>query len=251
MQNFEVASKCLLYGASAKLGIYKYEPPVPQHLAGEVEALKTLIVKIQHDCEQFGIYADQFVEDEPVYLFEKIHGTQGVFIQHSDGTQQVSSKGLFKKDLCVKESDHNTYWRAAKNSAIFSVLNDIFPRQEIIAFGEVIPVQSGYNYGLNPSKPEILVFRIIVNGKEIPFEELQKLSNKIKYVPLVKQDLFNGERILKIGKKLKHSILDENQIAEGIVVSPQFPRQASDGTPLYLKVISDKYAKVEDEEAIS
>lgn len=234
---------------SEKLGIYKYEPPIPQHLAGEVEVLKTLFSKTQHDCEQFGIYADQFVEGELVYLFEKIHGTQGVFIQHSDGTYQVSSKGLFKRDLCLKESDSNTYWRAAKNSGIFSYLSDIFPEQEVIAFGEVIPVQSGYNYGLDPNKPEIFVFRIIVNGKEIPYEE--KLSNKIRWVPLLKKDIFDRDRILKVGKKLQHSVLDENQIAEGIVVSPQYPRRASDGIPLYLKIISDKYAKVEDDEAIS
>ncbi|MGL5942287.1 MAG: RNA ligase (ATP) [Waterburya sp.] len=236
---------------SEKLGIYKYEPPIPQHLAGEVEVLKTLSSKIQHDCEQFGIYADQFVEGEPVYLFEKIHGTQGVFIQHSDGTQQVSSKGLFKRDLCLKESDSNTYWRAAKNSGIFSYLSYIFQEKEVIAFGEVIPVQGEYNYGLDPNKPEILVFRIIVDGKEIPYEELEQLSIKIKWVPLLKRDIFNRDCILKVGKKLQHSVLDENQIAEGIVVSPQYPRRASDGIPLYLKIISDKYAKVEDDEAIS
>ncbi|MGL5076984.1 MAG: RNA ligase (ATP) [Waterburya sp.] len=251
---------------SEKLGIYKYEPPIPQHLAGEVEVLKTLSSKIQHDCEQFGIYADQFVEGEPVYLFEKIHGTQGVFIHHSDGTQQVSSKGLFKRDLCLKESDTNTYWRAAKNSGIFSYLSSIFQEKEVIAFGEVIPVQGGYNYGLDSNKPEIFVFRIIVNGKEIPYEEeaarscwfptksdcrLEELSTKIRWVPLLKKDMFNRDRILKVGKKLQHSVLDENQIAEGIVVSPQYPRRASDGIPLYLKIISDKYAKVEDDEAIS
>jgi RNA ligase (TIGR02306 family) len=243
---------------SEQLGIYKYEPPIPQHLAGEVEVLKTLSSKIQHDCEQFSIYADQFVEGELVYLFEKIHGTQGVFIQHSDGTQQVSSKGLFKRDLCLKESDNNTYWRAAKNSGIFSYLSYIFSEQEAmptaseaIAFGEVIPVQGEYNYGLDPNKPEILVFRITVNGKEIPYDELEKLSTKIKWVPLLSREMFNRDRILKVGKKLQHSVLDQNQIAEGIVVSPQYPRRASDGIPLYLKIISDKYAKVEDDEAIS
>ncbi|MGL5793056.1 MAG: hypothetical protein ACRC06_01380, partial [Waterburya sp.] len=119
------------------------------------------------------------------------------------------------------------------------------------AFGEVIPVQSGYNYGLDYNKPEIFVFRIIVNGNEIPYEELEQLSIKIKWVPLLKRDIFNRDRILKVGKKLQHSVLDKNQIAEGIVVSPQYPRRASDGIPLYLKIISDKYAKVEDDEAIS
>lgn len=128
-------------------------------------------------------------------------------------------------------------------------MSRIFPEQEVIAFGEVIPVQGGYNYGLDPNKPEILVFRIIVNGKEIPYEE--KLAAQIRWVPLLKKDVFDRDRILKVGKKLQHSALDQNQIAEGIVVSPQSPRRASDGTSLYLKVISDKYAKIEDDEAIS
>lgn len=237
-----------------QLGITKYEPPIPQHLAGEVEPLKDfLVLKINHDVEQFAIYADQFTEGEPVNIFEKLHGSQVVIVRHDDSSYQISSKGLYKKGLCLKESDNNTYWRAVKNSQIFEVLDDFYPSGTVQAFGEVVPVQPGFNYGCDKNSPEVFLFRLVVDNTELAYAELpQKLFYRLKWCPsIAKDEPFSLRRINKLGKKLGTSCLDNNQIAEGIVISPIVPRRAKDGSSLYLKVIGDRYAKVEDDEAIA
>jgi hypothetical protein len=77
--------------------------------------------------------------------------------------------------------------------------------------------------------------------------------------------VFDRTTLTDKGKKLKYSCLDNEQIPEGIVISPAVPRHAEedvgarrprsfivrDGTALYLKIISDRYAKIEDDEAIN
>ena len=236
---------------SSKLNITKYEPPIPQHLAGEVEVLKDLnIEQVNHDVEQFGIYTDNF-EGKLVNVFEKIHGSQVVLIRHKSGERQVSSKGLYKKGLCLQKSKDNTYWQAVENSRLFNLLDKYFPGVTVQAFGEVVPIQKGFNYGCD--RPTIFLFRLVVGKKELAFSKIDiKFLKEAQWCPLIEKNvLFDKMKLLKLGKKLKHSVLNSNTVAEGIVISPVIPFYTSNMTNQYLKIISDRYAKVEDPDAIS
>jgi RNA ligase (TIGR02306 family) len=235
---------------SEKLGIVKYEPPIPVHLAGDVKPLNTFFYALKHDCEQFGIYADEFKPGETVYVFEKLHGTQCVILKDKDDDFQISSKGLFAKNLGLKPSDSNTYWKACRESFLLDLLVHLYPNIPVQVFGEVIPVQKGFNYKIDSNHPTIKVFRLVIEGVEVAYNDVPEVL-KAYWVPLIEQTSFNQNNLLRLGKKLKASKLDPNQIAEGIVVSPEFPRRALDDTPLYLKIISDRYAKVEDEDALA
>jgi RNA ligase (TIGR02306 family) len=235
---------------SNELNIKKYEPPIPSNLSGITIRLKDLSYYRRHDCEQFSLYADEFLLDERVFLTEKIHGSQCVFIKHLDNSIQLSSKGLFKNNVCLKETKENTYWQAVHNDNLINKIQTYFPDEEVLVFGEVVPIQKGFNYGATKLKPTLYIFRIIVNGEELSLEDILMSFPDIQTVPLLSIRLFNKEDIIKFGKELKQSDLDTH-IAEGIVVSPSIPRKAKDGTDLYLKIVSNKYAKVEDIEALS
>lgn len=219
----------------------------------QVEFLRPLRSEIKHDCFEFSTYADSFVTNEPVNVFEKIHGTQIVIIFHKDCTLQISSKGLFQKGLCLKESKNNFYWKAFSSSKIEEFILQFLIGKEVILFGEAIPIQKGFNYDLDSNKPTVLLFRMILEGKEIPFNILDLVYPELSklWVPLLESVSFDKEVLIKLGRNLKSSLLDLNQIAEGIVISPIVPRQANDGSYLFLKVISNSYAQVEDPEAIS
>jgi RNA ligase (TIGR02306 family) len=55
------------------LGIIKYEPPIPTHLAGKVSPFDMQHIG-SHDCEQFAVYTKDLINGERVVISEKLHG---------------------------------------------------------------------------------------------------------------------------------------------------------------------------------
>ena len=127
------------------LGITKYEAPIPACLAGDLDRLEGLWG--QHDVEQYGIYAGEFNDDEYVDVSEKLHGSQMICCMNADRQMFISSKGVISRGQCLKECVHNTYWRAARNCDVESLLNMLMNSHEgckyAQVFGEVLPVQGG------------------------------------------------------------------------------------------------------------
>ena len=95
------------------LGIRKYEPPVPTHMAGEVTALFGRVVP--YDIENLKKYPDLLQPGEPVAITEKIHGTFCEFgnipgLGHPEligGDSFAASKGLGAKGLVFKDNPAN------------------------------------------------------------------------------------------------------------------------------------------------
>lgn len=104
---------------SSLIGVTKWEPEIPTHLAGQIYNSGT-DVTILFDVENYKKFPDSLVDGETVYMTEKLHGTCcGVgFIdptieRHPDafdvkGTQvTVFSKGNGGKGLCFKSNEAN------------------------------------------------------------------------------------------------------------------------------------------------
>lgn len=235
---------------SEKLGIVKYEPPIPANLAGITTLMLDFPFLMRHDVEQFRIYAEEFITGEPVRVWEKIHGSQVIYLRNKEGEIAVTSKGIIRHGLTIKESSDNTYWMAAQNLKIFELLESLFCHNDVQLFGEVVPVQKGYHYGF--SKPHALFFKVAVDGSILPYEEVPE-EIKANWVPLLYEGAFEIEKIVPLCEKLKSETVSGRQlhIAEGGVIVPVQPRRTKEGFDLQLKVISKAYAKVEDEEAIS
>jgi RNA ligase (TIGR02306 family) len=121
------------------LGIHKYEPPIPVHLAGKVRAQTNLLPWIE--IENIKKYPSMFSPGEPVYATEKIHGTccLTTYVRET-GEFLVSSKGMAKQGLCLEEEPGNTYWRAVRAAGVEEVLKSIADRwnaSRVALFGEV------------------------------------------------------------------------------------------------------------------
>lgn len=96
------------------MGITKYEPPIPVHMAGEVLNLFGTIKAF--DFESIQTVPDLFSPGEAVHVTEKLHGT---FCQigwvpglgnaecFADGNVYVASKGLGNKGLAFKDNEAN------------------------------------------------------------------------------------------------------------------------------------------------
>lgn len=237
---------------SAVFGITKYVPEIPMHLSGEVEPIADRVLYGQHDCEQFGVYADQFQEGEDVVITEKLHGSQAIlYWDTATDYQFVTSKGFLGKGLCLTKSDKNAYWRAAEK--IWPLVLDSFAAEidafvagcKVQVFGELVPCQ-GANWSYGFTEPTIRVFDVRVNLVSVPFDELESVWKPV-WVPLVVWGAYNADmaRRYREGNELVSG--KELHIREGVVVRPYIDRRASDGTRLVLKLINPKYKETGEE----
>jgi len=251
------------------LGITKYEPPIPAQLAGKVKSFDMPFIG-HHDCEHAGVYVNELIDGERVVITSKIHGSQFILAHNLDtGDTIVSSKGQLKKGLVLEQSDDNLYWQSAKNDDLVNKIKSNWKSGVIQLFGEVIPVQSGYSYG--QSKPTARLFDIRYNGVSIPYDMVPD-SFKSLWVPVVFDgllELIKKEVVIysdpeKGIHKTKFDYLlpkffqqlaevkerisgKELHWEEGLVIRPYIDRNAHDGTPLRLKLISKYYTETGEE----
>jgi len=251
------------------LGIIKYEPPIPTHLAGKVSPFDMQHIG-SHDCEQFAVYTKDLINGERVVISEKLHGSQFI-LAHEIETEKtiVSSKGMLKSGLSLQEEGTNTYWIAAKNCDVISRIRQSFDSGVVQVFGEVIPVQKGFSYG--QSKPVVKLFDVRVNGVSIPYdmvpENLLELwvpvvfdgsLNLIESEVVIYTDPERGIHKTKVNKSLPQDVIDMCKglelvsgqglhIREGVVLRPYLDRDSTDGTKLRLKIINPSYKESGEE----
>lgn len=164
---------------SGLLGIEKYSPPIPAHLAGEVANMFGHTAK--YDFERIESVPDMFELGEGVTFTEKLHGTFcGVSyipgLNHPEmfgpnGDFLVHSKGLGAQGLAFKNVPNNAsnmYVRVLQkliDDGLETTLKDVIPHIKTVRiFGEIFGqgVQD-LHYGL--SKPEFRVFDIQINDE--------------------------------------------------------------------------------------
>lgn len=233
---------------SDTLGITEYMPIIPTHLAGDMVHQKLAFVK--HDCEHFRLFEDEFEPDEIVCVTEKIHGIQlNLTVTTYEGSvlnAEVTSKGLGKRAFVIKEDPDNLYWRCVHQDNLLEKIGTVYPNHLVQIIGEAIPCQKGFTYGLTTLKPRVLIYKIIVNGVQVPFWDVYNAVDDACFslwntVPL----LYYGEfKDLKIEEHLSSDSEYQGTIREGVVISPAIPRLSKDGKcDLYLKLITDAYMK--------
>ncbi|MDF2577547.1 MAG: hypothetical protein K0S74_1031 [Chlamydiales bacterium] len=230
---------------SERLGITKYEPPIPSDLMGAVAPIINAPHFHDHDVMQLGAYQDQFQIGERVIVSEKLHGSQiSCYISPSVENPIITSKGLAKRGLQLLEGSENIYWKTVHNTKLFELVKQIWPNKHVHVFAEVIPCQKGYNYG--QIEATLRIFRTIVEGESIPYDQIP-LQLKALWVPIVFDGPFqlNEVRILAEGKELVSG--QSLHIREGIVIRPYIDRRADDGSWLMCKIINSKYKESGDE----
>ncbi|MTJ93611.1 MAG: RNA ligase (ATP) [Desulfovibrio sp.] len=127
------------------LGVVKYEPPIPAHMAGEVANLFGHPLK--YDIENFKAFPDVLVDGEEVEMTEKTHGTfTGVAVVPGLGHPEmvagdgiVYSKGMGAKGLVFKDNEANAgnlYMQAAKAVDLHDAIRRVFPGKTVHVLGE-------------------------------------------------------------------------------------------------------------------
>ena len=214
---------------SEKLGIVKYEPPVPVQLAGQVKGnFPSLVSKTEEERVQNIRGLEKYL-DEVFVETEKLHGTSVSFVLNENGEMEVCSR-----NLSLKEDENNLYWKLAKKNDALSMLNSVRNYYEatgvsvksVAIQGEGVGqgVQKGWEYGIQI--PEFFLFTIQVNGVKIAEEDFQYISTTldVKSVPQVRratlrQLVGDAENISSaLLKRVEgRSLIDGKTIREGSV----------------------------------
>ncbi len=225
------------------LGVTKYEPPIPVHLAGDVKGMfpsflrKTDEERIQNIPQILEEYKDEYV-----YITEKLDGTSATYY-YKDG-----EFGACSRTLDLKEDKKNLYWKVARDYDLESKLKSL---GNFCIQGEIIgPGIQGNPYKLN--KPQFYAFNVFDINKQsfLSFFDYVKILYDLNLisVPILYQGKLlrkfanNIDNILKKAEGL--SELNLNIQREGIVIRGMRERNDVLNTScgrLSFKVINNKY----------
>lgn len=195
---------------SEKLGIIKYEPPVPAQLAGQVKGnFPSLVSKTEEERVQNIRGLEKYL-DEVFVETEKLHGTSVSFVLNEDGEMEVCSR-----NLSLKEDENNLYWKLAKKNDALSMLKSVRNYYEatgvsvksVAIQGEGVGqgVQKGWEYGIQI--PKFFLFTIQVNGVKIAEEDFQYIITTldVKSVPQVRRATLR--QLVGDAENISHALL--------------------------------------------
>lgn len=224
------------------LGITKWEPPIPVHMAGEVASVAEAALK--YDFERWESVPDIFAPDELVVATEKLHGTCCI-IQYFPGMDHpemfpdhagyrsitVSSKGRGSQGLVFKNNEANAnnlyvqalrtlldeYDLAARMHSMSKVDGGTHP---VAILGEIFGkgVQD-LHYG--STKPMFRMFDMRIGNTWQCNDSLTYWSLEIPRVPVLYRGPFDLAAIeaVRDGK----TATSGDNIREGVVVTSMIP----------------------------
>lgn len=242
------------------LGIFKYEPPIPASMRGEVWAAG------QDKCLKFDIqniqkYPDIFQEGEEVSVTEKLHGTWCCygFWQREDttGIKIVASKGLSAKGLAFKINEKNInsnlYLQTLERTRdkdgfdvlerLINYVHDIGITVPVYILGEVFGTGvQDLNYG--EPKPAFRLFDVYIGyptqGHYLDDYQKKMLAANI-HADMV-PNLYEGPFSMKKMEELRDGQdFSGSNIREGIVIVPTRERHDCDIGRVQLKFVSPDY----------
>lgn len=249
------------------LGVTKYEPPVPQHMAGDCFGAGDIFY--HYDIDSIDKYPDVLKENEEVYVTEKIHGTQTriqftlekydnsneCFVREVNGHKlyiYIASKGLGDQGICFKSvssNDNNVYVMAFNDyfkdyqlEFIWNLLSSQEDVHKITFFGETFGNTQDLHYGVKPNEHNLLnFFDVALDNKFMDYIPFTRLISELclPRVPELYVGPYTRDKIKELtdGK----SVYDINQIREGCVIKPTHERYDMELGRVILKSVSQDY----------
>lgn len=216
-----------------RLGIVKYEPPIPAELSGKVKGgfpsflRKTDEERVQNLVKEYGEY--RLTSAHQFYMTEKLDGSSATFYMNQ------GEFGVCSRNLELLETEGNTFWKVARELDLENKLKD---KGNICLQGELI----GEGIQGNPYKIKgqtVYFFNGFDIDKQTKFginkflillDEMGLTSVPILDVAMLLPDTVTGMLELAEGK----SRLNDKTEREGVVV------RSLDNT-ISFKAISNKF----------
>lgn len=178
--------------------------------------------------------------EEHVVVTEKIHGSNARYVFESGvfgGKMYAGSRKLWKRQ-------GNSIWRQAMkdNPDIEKFCRD-FPGYTL--YGEVVPTQDGFNYGVDSEKAEVFFFDLRTpEGEWVPYLDVVDAvwlgKYNLKFAPVIFQGRFiSPETIVRLADG--ETLTPGKHIREGIVVRVQPEKEIRGLGRAQVKIISNQY----------
>lgn len=240
------------------LGITKYVPPVPVHMAGEVYPLEAGLA-LKYDIENFKRHPQVIRTDEPVVMTEKLHGTFMAFVvlpqamageRHEEGIFLISRKGLLEQGLALKHNEanaNNLYLRAARQYGLYDRLRrfSYAITEPLYLMGEVYGDVQDLKYGHKKGEVGFRVFDMCM-GRDHFLNDAQ-LDQFCRHlglnrVPVLYRGPFSQETLMRHTEGRETVSGGGFNIREGVVVRPLKERCDPILGRVILKSVSQAYS---------
>jgi RNA ligase (TIGR02306 family) len=253
LEDGSLVEVCPDQDVSALLGIVKFSPQVPSHMAGEVTNVHGHTLKF--DIENIQNYPDVIHNGESVRFTEKCHGTfcalaLDMTLDNEEllfGNMFAYSKGLGSQGLVFKNVANNTnniYHSTLMNQQAMIKSLSWALDSTVHVLGEVFgPGVQDLTYGLTAKT--FRVFDIYVGkpgqGRYLDPDELKALSTKFNFdlVPELYHGPFSREILLQHRDGLE--TLNQSHMREGVVIRPAIGRRDNSIGRVILKSVSPAY----------
>ena len=219
------------------LGVTKWEPPIPDGMAGEVERWAGNGRLADYDIEDIKRYPGRLHDGEEVVITEKIHGTL-CYLAY-DGEWRASSKGRAASQLVFAPSVDNVYARVLQNN--LDGLGHVAARLD----GPVHVVGEAYGPGIQDlqygGRRDFRAFDVICDGKYLDYDRVLRVLEHtgVEPVPALYRGPFSAEILerLTAGASVMPGA---GHMREGAVVRPVVERYDMNGRVI-LKSVSPDY----------
>lgn len=212
-----------------QLGVTKYEPPIVPMRHGSLARLPDMVsVYDIESAQNYRDIMDEYLMDAPVYITEKVEGSNWWATINADGEISVGQRNYEIIDVVDYQHD---WYKVLKNQTLedklkqlWEALNKSNDKLQLVTLrGEMTgPGVQGNFYKLPDYK--VWAFDIEVNGSPIDAERFLALTKQLKIdvvpqlaVDVTLRDWLNGQTIKEVadGESLIYKVK-----REGIVIKP-------------------------------
>ena len=239
-----------------RLGVTKYEPPVestPQAKGQQTSRKQTNPnFRKYTDIENYKNHPDLFQEGEPVWVLEKIHGTnfRAGWVESYANTWWKKVKkvlGLFPKYEFVYGS-HNIQLQDRKTMGGLNVYLEAVEKYDLrkrlkpgeVVYGEIYGegIQKGWMYDCKPGERKLIVFDIQLNGQYLTHNSVIGICYALSLAVVPSVRIMYDKNLVEIYVNYDSDLY--NGLREGVVIKPQHETSCYIGRKI-LKWKSDQF----------
>lgn len=213
-----------------RLGIQRYEPPMPLSTGGESER-GPVGFRPAYDVDSWRRFREVFVPGEEVVVTEKIHGASARYA-FDGGRMYVGSRTEWKK-----ADEKNLWWIAlARNPWIEPFCRE---HPDLTVYGEAFGRVQDLHYGAGKNDVFFRAFDLLRGDTWLPYDEMAELLPPEHRVPFVFRGAHGPEiEALSEGASL---VPGAAHLREGIVIRPVRERTHPTIGRVQLKIVSNAY----------
>lgn len=228
-----------------RLGVTRWEPPIPPALAGDMVREPGNFQKYT-SIENYKNFPNVFQEGDLVRVTEKLHGTNCRFGFVDEGLESGLTYLVGTHRTARAVDGNNLYSRVSRELQIEEklrpLMEEIAPKIHFIVYGEIygFGVQD-LHYGCGKNQQEFRVFDVVADHVYQPWSLVERVAVALgcQTVPLLYQGPYDAARVLQM--RDGETTLGGNHVREGVVVvaepevvHPEIGRKV-------IKFISDEY----------